>query len=598
MKFKEITNWDFQKEDLTGLLLFIQRLQELSSCDSNFLSKNISISLWDILYEYKDILLNIKAHPETTHYNNEIDIIYKEITEYIKKDNIIKKLLGDKKDKYINGIKLNTNDIELSLHYLDLTIHKIYPPKYLKEFKDIIVEILTKTNEKNKIVNYCDNFFKFLIHVDYQKSTIQHFINITFYNVENKNINKIKSIDKILKFLNYFDLKRNQFRVCFVASSIFKEIENDCNGFEIEVKEKMTLLNYDYTLEKKFFKEKRNQVFLICNNIKAMDYIHAMKLAYKKISTLQSLSKVFFHSNKHWVSPDCLVYYDYKKDVFKYKHTNNLMINNSDSIETSKVMLKHIIREFSRFKKDTFIRFKRAIELHSLSIQSNQTTNQILNLWICLESLLIVERGKTHISIVEDSISLITSNTYLLNLASNLFKLIKSWNYEKFKEITDKLPDEVKNTEVNSLIALLTLQEHKQLATDLLSEMDSVPLIRFKFFELIKIFQNIPKIKTTIEENKTIVKNNIRRLYRVRNKIVHQGTSVNYDEFVVELAHYYIDELFDSIIIKRIIFASIDSIQNFLLEENLISQEYTSYLNRYQNIDKDNFLKIIRGPDN
>ncbi|MDX4071602.1 HEPN domain-containing protein [Aliarcobacter skirrowii] len=597
MKFTETTHWDFTKENITGLLFFIQRIQELAHHKSNFLEKETNISIWEMLKEYKEILENIKEHETSQHYEKEIEIIYDEIVFNINDDDIIKSLLGDKKDKYISGLKFNLKNIDSCIHHLDLISFKINTYKYLEIFRTNIINILKNHKAKKTIKKYCDYYFKFLLYVGYQKGSISHLVNITFFN-KDKSYNKINSNDNIFLLLNYFDLKVHEFEVCFRASNIFKEIENECNKFNIDVIDTFTA-KYIPQTEKKFFKnqQKRQKTFLFCKSIKAMDYLHAVKIASQNITTLTNLIKVFYHRNIQWISDDCLVYYPSKKNVIAAYNENNFMLNTYDDIKTTQKILLPFLKSFS-LKEDSFKRFKRAIDLHSLSIQSKETSNQILNLWICFESLLIVEKGKTHISIIEDALILITQNNYLCNIVRNLLKLIIEWDENKFNEIKSELPENISNNSLHSLIALITLKENQDIMNKLLKAMDNQPLLRFKIFTVINNLQDIKKIKNILKLHSQNIKNHIRRVYRVRNKIVHQGYLPKYDIFIVETAHYLIDELLDTIISKRINQVAFDSIQNFLVEEKLINQEHQHIINTNTDINKENFLKIIMGPDN
>src|SRR5690606_37456482 len=103
---------------------------------------------------------------------------------------------------------------------------------------------------------------------------------------------------------------------------------------------------------------------------------------------------------------------------------------------------------------------------------------------------LIVEKGKTHISIIEDALILITQNNYLCNIVRNLLKLIIEWDENKFNEIKSELPENISNNSLHSLIALITLKENQDIMNKLLKAMDNQPLLRFKIFTVINNLQD------------------------------------------------------------------------------------------------------------
>ena len=149
------------------------------------------------------------------------------------------------------------------------------------------------------------------------------------------------------------------------------------------------------------------------------------------------------------------------------------------------------------------------------------------------------------------------------------------------------------------LKALKSLKEYKEIATSLLKEMDLYPLLRYKFMKLVRDFQSpssLEDIKRNIE-NKTV--RDIRRIYRIRNKIVHQGVLDSRSGNIVEIAHYYLDTVMNVIIYNRIKHENINSIDNFLFEQNLFRAEHDSLMSdaKKSGLDSSNIQNVILGPD-
>ena len=130
MKFKLLDNWTYTNK-LEGLLLFTQRLQELSYTKSDYLEKSSHTSLWEIIDEYLEIV-NILTKESVNYYDKELDILHAEIFEKISNDKVASKLFGDKKLKYLNGIKSSNS---ISIIKQNLEIIKLKLIKLLKKMK-------------------------------------------------------------------------------------------------------------------------------------------------------------------------------------------------------------------------------------------------------------------------------------------------------------------------------------------------------------------------------------------------------------------------------------------------------------------------------
>jgi len=594
MKFKLLSNWTYTNK-LEGLLLFAQRLQELSYIKSDYLEKNSHTSLWEIIHEYLDII-NILTKESVSYYDKELDILYTEIYEKISNDKVASKLLGDKKFKYLNGIK-SSNTIPSIKQNLEILELKLNPKKWLNLYGKMIKEILDDTKKKDIIILFTNNLFEFLTYYGYQKSTILHIINIYFY--DRTNTIKITSTNDIHGFLQYFDLEYKKFEVYFVGSKFFKEIEESCSNFNIEIIEQKKP-EYNQTFEHKFFKNYKNtKIFIKCNEVRAVDYYQAAKKASQTVSLISNLFTVFHHKIKPWFSEYSLVYHHKKNNVIYVNGSINPMEKLHDNeIDDAKDIFPIFLQRFG-LARESFKRFNRSIELHALSLTTKESASQILNLWICLETLLITESGSTHISVVEQFIQKIILNNVLESKIHNIAHLLTQWNNEKFETTIKKLPIELQDNIPLATANIFLLKKYKDLAIELLNEMNEVPLLRYKLGFIIRNFQKIDKIISFRQSIKSQVYFNIRRIYRIRNKIVHQGNINTESDFIIESAHYYLDEILNSVIKKKLIHNDINSIENFLHEVKLIDDEYSSFIKSQSKIGivDENYRKIFFGLD-
>lgn len=270
---------------------------------------------------------------------------------------------------------------------------------------------------------------------------------------------------------------------------------------------------------------------------------------------------------------------------------------NENGIEHAKEIFPIFLQNFGLLK-ESFKRFNRGVELHAHSLETNEPSSQILNLWICLETLLITGKG-THISSVENAVKTVVSNYFLKEQLTNLHDLLTKWDKEKYTAVKNKLPTAWSEDDDSTILALVGLKEFQDLAMELLGEMDSTPLLRYKFMKLVRNYQDINKIIELNELRDKRTTYDIRRVYRIRNKIVHQGELSKKANSIVEIAHFYLDTVMNAIIYSSLVHDDINSIENFLFEQNLFQTEHKSILTQVNKtaITSDNIKSVAFGPD-
>lgn len=591
-----ITNtktWKYE-DSLESLLFFSQRMIELAYDKSDFKEKNIIVDLKDIINEILS-LLEFQKDTKDDISAKEIEILLCELKDRIYEDEVVKILLGDKIEFYASKLSVGCDNNSL-VNTLEVLKLKVKPYVYYEHSKELIKELVASNKNRDRLFSATTRFFEFLIWFGYQKGTIYFLTNRYFF--DKSGSNKITSPNDLKGFFDLFDLETKEFEVVFVASKMFNEIKDSCQRLGLSVIETREHI-YNEILESKFFNNNYGKkVYLVCKKVDAVDYQHAMKLAEKRISLVADLFVVFHHKNKPWHSDYCLVYKHDKEDVIKlYKPSNIMSIKNEGDFSYAKEIFPVFLKRFG-LEKESFNRFNRGVGLHSLSLETDEVASQILNFWICLETLLITGKGKTHISTVSDSIQLIVSHYALRERIENLTSCIKLWD-DNFKDrIEIPVPAEIDELDDEEFVAaLVTVVKYNSIAGDLLAAMTYQPLLRFKFMECVKTMQNRKGIVRILEKIKLQCERDIRRIYRSRNKIVHQGNISEHNEYIAEMAHYYLDIVLFSIIERKIRFDDIQSIDNLINELKISKERHEKYI-RDSGDDKfteDNFINVIYG---
>ncbi|MBV7298378.1 HEPN domain-containing protein [Enterovibrio paralichthyis] len=592
MIITNIATWEY-KQDLEGLLFFSQRMLELSYDKSDFNEKNVSVSITDIINECLQYLeLEEKGVYEVS--NTELDSLLEEIIERVRDDVVIKNMLGDKIEYYLNSLKSGKDRKSLK-NILEIIDLKINPMIYFEKIKDEVKKYVNDYKRKDDLVKTTTMFFNFLVSYGYQKGTIYFLVNKHFF--DKSGVNKVKDINSLDDFYKFFDLEYKNFEVVFSASKIYSNISDSCEKVGLKVVDIKKPI-YGKNFERKFYKDSDRKVYIVCEDVKALDYQHAMKVAEERVSLISDLFVVFYHNKKPWFSDYCLVYKHDKEHVVSLHKSSNIMTSLSEND------LGYVEKIFPVFltnfglTSDSFNRFHRGVELHAHALETDEVASQILNLWICLEAVLITEKSKSHIATVASSVELIVSAYIIRKKISSLKKNIIQWDKEKFELAKSKLPENVQSDNDLVVAALVGVVDFKNIAGELLAEMNEQPLLRYKFMKLVREFQTRKSIEEVIDYYKVQCQRDIRRVYRSRNKIVHQGNINDHNDYIAEMAHYYLDMVFFAIIERKISFNDINSIDNLIQEMKITVECHKSYLknNKSEKLKVIDFKNVLFGP--
>jgi hypothetical protein len=187
------------------------------------------------------------------------------------------------------------------------------------------------------------------------------------------------------------------------------------------------------------------------------------------------------------------------------------------------------------------ILFDRAIDMHGLAVKDYASENQILNMWVSLESLIQKDDSRNTIDNIVDKLVPFLTIYYVKRLLRDLANSLardKRWLMIK---VLKKLPEEIEGDSVTKIAALVACEEFEDLRKELYRNLDDYPLTRFRIYTLHEQIKSAEKIAGLIETHKKKVQWHIRRIYRSRNLVIHEGSTPHYIDILIENAHTYLD---------------------------------------------------------
>lgn len=398
--------------------------------------------------------------------------------------------------------------------------------------------------------------------------------------------NRISDNSAIDDFIKIFEEPNKNYKVVFRVEKLFEPFSEAFKPAGLEIS-KTFPAELDQKSHPSFLSPSEQLLFATATNIPARDPYTARQIAEKRIKLCATLLNVFHHKgNPSWLT-ECIVHDTENNKTKLVKNPINPMHRCADLVQPiASKKLQLFMSDFS-LEKSSFAKFVRSAELHSMALGSNANENQIINLWISLESLIPSESKSENSSNIEHIVgSLIPflNERYIQNLLNNLVKDLLRWNKKEVIRILR--PIEGKKF-IDKLAKTLALPEHAAACNALESTFGNFHLLsdRFQYFK--NILQSPANVLSALDAHKVRLEWQIRRIYRARNIIVHSGKTPSHTQPLIEHTHDYLDTVLSRLIELASKPKSANSVaQGF----KFVEMRYANYISNLKNA-KSEFTK-------
>lgn len=545
MKFRSLHNWVLS-DDVVGLLYFAQRMDELLFDFSLDSFKPPALNPVSLCSEAIDYIKDVEG--------GEVDIaglspILDELKYIISNDPISKGLLELPLEQYV----LSSDETPIDQKKLRLEVLRRTLDSEL--FFINTVEYLSKAVQENK-KKHIGHAAKMLVSIMISQGMSKTYLykqtqDYFFSGTSSKG--KISSPTDIIKYLELIAPIHHEFDVFFLVSEEILLVKDSLHRFRIKILDSLPENLRDFGGENNFIPDK-GEVLVEITEIRGFDCYSVRQEAERRIDTLRDLFTLYFHRcEMKWrdetlISQCCV---ESPKIVNSAKSPMQKAFDSSAAFASKR--LNYLLSNLSLRIGDgqSFLKFNRIVDLHGISVTNEVPENQLLNLWISMETLVPAgKKGQNAIGRIVSSLEPFIQCTYIARLIDHTYADLTLWN----SFITRKILRSVEDTKgLRGNIKLLTLlaiqtEANKQLLNDLYTELRDFHLLRNRIFRLTEILKSPASIATAIHEHSKRVGWQIRRIYRTRNMLVHSGRTPNYLDALIENGHDYLDLVLDSII--------------------------------------------------
>lgn len=535
MRFRSLEKWD-NKEESKGLIFIAQLIDELMFDYTLDTYKPSAMNTALLIKEAVDTISAIDAgvvmKPNLPHILNEL-------CESLKSDEVVQKLLSVD----ISGVTstlLNPKSSDGNVAtVVELLLRQVPLFAYKAMNETLLREELLGTQDRSKLRKLTRSYITTLLNYGYTAKYIQK-ISQKFFHYSP---DRITSNEAIEDYFENFSGKLIDYHVIYKAPAYFSEFSEAAKRLGIETLSNLDgcLISRDEINQHKI-QLGTNEIFLYMSEIKGKEPNIVKVKADKSIETIQTLIGLYHHKETPKPITDCLVKNSETGACTKiYRHTNP-MHKCHDAIQSvASKKLSAFMKAFS-LKKESFSKFHRSAELHSLALASDSVENQMINLWIALESLIPSKTDKdtAQIDHLANSIMPFLNLEYINKLLTRFSKDLLYWNHKFVRRLYKGIDAQ---GVVSKTAHLLALPKYQDLRTELENSFGDYHLLRDRYEHLVRLLSSPKSILETLDSHSKRVAWQLRRIYRARNTIVHDGSTPSYTEVLVENTHDYLDSV-------------------------------------------------------
>lgn len=582
---KSIKHWII--DDTTeGLLFFALRLDEIlfDYTLDTFKAPTLNTAL--LCEEF--IQVGQEVEKEKLDAKN-LELIFEELKWSFSQDIVAKSVIGKRSSDYLEGVDLKS--LSSALTKISLLFNKLRGRKYIDACKEQLRTLVSSPSKKTDIDNVAKSYISGLIDIGYNQSFIYSLTQRVFFNPAQP----INRPDQIDLFFSSLDFKPRKFKVVYRCSGLFKEIKDSCKTFGIEISEKADCEGANETCRHFLQTKKPKELYLIVER-KSLENFSAKSRAEDMINKVASLFVFFHHKQKPTWSEDALVF-DIDNPASSWvigESTRGITKVSDMHPKKAAKNLQMVLRTFG-LHEDSFARFDTAIDLHAIAVGSKDVQNQLLNLWIAVETLIPPDKSKSRIENYVEVLSAHLVHGHLKRVLDYLARDIVRWDYHESTSLFKKIPGEA--DPVYKLAALLSVDKFKTLLDELFLKLNEQPLLRYRIFKISEHLRSVNSISKFLSTHEFKVRLHLYRIYRTRNLIVHSGTSPSYTGILVENLHNYVDTFLNKILSLVLDGKQIDSIEQGIQEVKLLVDRHKSILKNKKStiVDLENYRELIFG---
>ena len=455
---------------------------------------------------------------------------------------------------YLENVKYIQDVLESDNNYMHILI---------EELNSLLLQSTFSIDDKKKLFFCIREFLSELINAGVSKT---HLYNQVQTRLFNSNIKPENDIEYVISFLRSLLPVKNEYEVIFGITDEVYEVKDIITGLCEATDEEESIISAKYVAKNKF---------------KAYDPVTALYTAKKSFSAILCIYNACKHDTNIKVKPNGMVRLASEDKFRTIKDSKGALSKNKNKNrrEREKWLRTAIERPISSSLISAF-------ELHNIALEIDDPQTQLLNLWTILELLVETKQDvMNRINYISNVLCSILCIIYYDRKIESLLEQIK--RTEGIDEIIER---ELRGEGTVQKFALI-LKDNNSLRLEILDLLKEYPLEIFMIDELASLFVSKELMKEDIERHSKRLRWQIMRIYRNRCMIIHNGQSFSQLNSILENEHYYVDELFNYIFLKRE--SGMMDVDAIFALSRIKEQEHLRLLSEKGSLSNEDFLSLI-----
>lgn len=536
MKSNNISKWNYNK-DLEGLLLFASLVDEITFNYSIDAHKAPALNAVSLLQDVYETIENVERG---IIREAGIPSLLGELVTAINGDRLFKQILERRNLLYFITLLEQANNLKDIKLLIEMMVSGGIGDEYFENVKSVLIDlIVNNAKDKESIGYYSRIWVTHLKYLGYSSEYI-YFSNREFF--FGKNI--IEAPNAIVEFLDKFSEVSKDYYVLFRGNKIFQLLKSTFRKFGDDVTEEYKLPYKNASIDK-FIRNLSVDNNLIVLNVHARDQYSARAIAISKIESISSLFCCYQHKQRTQFKEKCIIIEKESRNVYTIDKPMSAILRCRDlRPNKSQAYFTHITKKLS-MSQDSIINIMKSLRMHESAVDAMSHENQFINLFTALEIIIPkdIKSGKSRIQQIYDTLVPFLCLDYCRkHIRSFIADLLRLYNPE-FVAVISKVTEGKRLEE--KVCALLTLKKYdaeRQELYDVFTKHNEI-LLRNRFYRLDELMSNPANLLERLKKHKQRLQQQIDRIYRTRNLIVHAGDTPFYIDTLIENLHFYYDTL-------------------------------------------------------
>jgi hypothetical protein len=506
-----------------------------------------------------------------------IESVLDELEVVLQSDPVANELIEFPSKYYVSFLKESKpQDLRVRLNLLN---NKIDDGQYIRALQRKLIQLCIDDKQKKLIYQTARRWVSALNTAGYSKQHVRSVVNEVFFS----SVIVVSANDELTRLFNKFSFQPVEYDVAFIASSIVTQASGVAEKFNAFIH------NWDEAIVQPLIElgasADAGKRIICFKKIRVLDAYSARLFAEKRLEHISDLLALFHHKNK--IIWDPVAFISTKNSEWSRVEPQNSSLKRSKDNVPVKAGEK-LDTIFTRLKfsdHDSINRFVSIVRLHGSALEAVSSEAQLVNIWTAME-VLVHREFESKLKGVVRLLTPFLIYSYVDSLLHHLAGDIYRWRKNKFYKIL-KI-DELKGWRTHHrLAAILRGGQFEQRRQDLYELIAPFQLLRFRCFHISEMISSCASLESALQDHERRVVWQIRRIYRCRNLIVHDGTSPDFLDSLTENAHEYLDTFIDRFFVLCAKFGSATSLEEAAMFQSQLYEQWRKKLREGADISPD-----------